>query len=662
MRTRPRTQSTRSQEMLQELFAEINDYLGDSPKPTQTRNEPTTTATTTTEYPIIDNNDEPPILLESDDEGEKHEIEASASYDDYDVCPITEDRPSVCICYKCNRERRRENNTPLYDPMDLPKERVTPTRSQSTIIDSRNGTSYGGISFGCIADRVKQTFGSSTDHKSGSTSTKNDKPARRWISRPKSLPSLKSTFGMADGGKASPQADIVMTTSTSTGYKQQHSSFHQQQQQQYEVPAEDRYQEQPAHVVMGSTGLHEQQLPFLTPSARTGNEHVVLRMAESRSIPRRQDRMVAYTNAYHDCIMARTNIIPWLTKQYSKGPPDAMFEYTPKPRKVGKSILSIFKRCAEKQQQQQQQHKQQQQHMQPISTYIVSTNTPSPLPQQQPSSSEPGLAYSSSSSSSNDTTPVSVLASSSNTTSNNNNSHISTSSGSSISIHHETTPSPSLYGNQTILNDPCSSSPSIMLAPSSSTGHPKEKQPVSILKKTRSSTSLPPPQTMEQDYPPRSRLLRARRHRSMYAPPPPPPPPPLPPHLMDDLYDQDDYYDGLDDEDDPRYYYRGYNRQSLPPPPPPVVAAMEYEEDGPYYDDSMDEEDEEEEEFYDDVDDPYYYNSSSSSRRRRMLSRTRPPPLTRMLPPPQPPMMPRRRSLYMDDPRRRFRSTRRVYR
>lgn len=220
----------------------------------------------------------------------------SASYDDYDVCPVTEDRPSVCICYKCNRARRRENNTPLYDQMELPKERVTPTRSQSTIIDSRNGTSYGGISFGCIADRVKQTFGSSTDHKSGSTSTKNDKPARRWISRPKSLPSLKSTFGMTEGGKSSPQADIVMATSSSTGYKQQpSSSFHYQQQQQYEVPAEDPYQEQPAHAVMASTGLHEQQLPFLTPSARTGNEHVALRMAESRSIPSRQDRMMAYS-------------------------------------------------------------------------------------------------------------------------------------------------------------------------------------------------------------------------------------------------------------------------------------------------------------------------------------------------------------------------------
>lgn len=281
----------------------------------------------------------------------------------------------------------------------------------------------------------------------------------------------------------------------------------------------------------------------------------------------------------------------------------------------------------------------QQQHMQPISTYIVSTNTPSPLPssQQQQPPSEPGLAYSgssSSSSSSNDTTPISVLGNTSNT----NNSHISTGSGSSISLHHDTTPSPS-YGNQTIMDDPSPSS--IMLAPSSSTGHQKQKQPVSILKKTRSSTSLPPSQSMEPDYPPKSRLLRARRHRSMYAPPP---------HtsMMDDLYDQDDYYDDLDDAD---YYYRGSGYRQ----PAPTAVALEYEEDalddGPYYDDSMDE-DAEEEEYYD-VDGPYYYNN-----RRRMLPRTRPPPLTRMLPPP--PMM-RRRSLYMDDPRRRCRLTRRVY-
>lgn len=132
----------------------------------------------------------------------------------------------------------------------------------------------------------------------------------------------------------SSQAD--MTTSTPTGYKQSSSYQH------IGVPAENQYQEQSAHAVIGLTGFHEQQQPFLTPSARTGGEHVALRMAESRNIPRRQDRMMAYSmsdafiqtithfqyeiaNAYHDCIMARTNIIPWLTKQYSKGPPDAMF-------------------------------------------------------------------------------------------------------------------------------------------------------------------------------------------------------------------------------------------------------------------------------------------------------------------------------------------------
>lgn len=50
----------------------------DSPKPTQTGNVPSSTITTN-EYPI-DNNDAPPILLESDDEGEKHEIEARYAF------------------------------------------------------------------------------------------------------------------------------------------------------------------------------------------------------------------------------------------------------------------------------------------------------------------------------------------------------------------------------------------------------------------------------------------------------------------------------------------------------------------------------------------------------------------------------------------------------
>ncbi|KAI7852307.1 hypothetical protein BDC45DRAFT_513983 [Circinella umbellata] len=87
------------------------------------------------------------------------------------------------------------------------------------------------------------------------------------------------------------------------------------------------------------------ELPFLTPATRVGEEHYPLKMKDSRALPTKQERMNAYNNAYYHCIMAKTNLIPWLTKQYSKGPPDTMFEYTPKPKKTSKKLFSIFKLC-----------------------------------------------------------------------------------------------------------------------------------------------------------------------------------------------------------------------------------------------------------------------------------------------------------------------------
>ncbi|KAG2219972.1 hypothetical protein INT45_002186 [Circinella minor] len=87
------------------------------------------------------------------------------------------------------------------------------------------------------------------------------------------------------------------------------------------------------------------ELPFLTPATRVGEEHYPLKMKDSRTLPTKQERMNAYNNAYYHCIMAKTNLIPWLTKQYCKGPPDTMFEYTPKPKKTSKKLFSIFKLC-----------------------------------------------------------------------------------------------------------------------------------------------------------------------------------------------------------------------------------------------------------------------------------------------------------------------------
>lgn len=86
-------------------------------------------------------------------------------------------------------------------------------------------------------------------------------------------------------------------------------------------------------------------IPFLTPSDRTDEVHQGVSVRDVRQMSSREDRMTAYSknkatvvfmipslialpyqdNAYYHCIYAKTNMIPWLQKQYNKGPPDAMF-------------------------------------------------------------------------------------------------------------------------------------------------------------------------------------------------------------------------------------------------------------------------------------------------------------------------------------------------
>ncbi|KAG0172730.1 hypothetical protein DFQ28_007437 [Apophysomyces sp. BC1034] len=85
-------------------------------------------------------------------------------------------------------------------------------------------------------------------------------------------------------------------------------------------------------------------LPYLTPTYRTGEPHCPLRMKDSRALPTHEERVNAYTNAYYHCIVAKTDLVPWLKKQYSKGPPDTMFEYIPPPRRFSKGLFSLFKK------------------------------------------------------------------------------------------------------------------------------------------------------------------------------------------------------------------------------------------------------------------------------------------------------------------------------
>ncbi|KAF7727168.1 hypothetical protein EC973_007943 [Apophysomyces ossiformis] len=85
-------------------------------------------------------------------------------------------------------------------------------------------------------------------------------------------------------------------------------------------------------------------VPFLTPDYRTGEPHSPLRMKDSRLLPSHEERVNAYNNAYYHCIAAKTDLIPWLKKQYSKGPPDTMFEYVPPPKRSSKGLFSLFKK------------------------------------------------------------------------------------------------------------------------------------------------------------------------------------------------------------------------------------------------------------------------------------------------------------------------------
>ncbi|KAI9278930.1 hypothetical protein BDA99DRAFT_493488 [Phascolomyces articulosus] len=87
------------------------------------------------------------------------------------------------------------------------------------------------------------------------------------------------------------------------------------------------------------------ELPFLTPGTRIGEKHEAEKWRGIRTLDSKEQRMAAYNNAYYHCIMAKSNLIPWLTKQYSKGPPDAMFDYTPKPKKMQRKLLGMFKLC-----------------------------------------------------------------------------------------------------------------------------------------------------------------------------------------------------------------------------------------------------------------------------------------------------------------------------
>ncbi|KAI9318565.1 hypothetical protein BX666DRAFT_1929366 [Dichotomocladium elegans] len=515
----------RSQEMLRDLFAEINDYLEDSTfgsaKTTKDERSPDTF------HPIVPENDEEyqgPVLLESDDDEEEEEqptaspkqpCSFTAPLDPFPetqipenlllLCPVTEERRSVCTCYDCSRGRRASLR-PSYETTPSPPA-LRPDSTGMCMVHN-NGSRLNGF-----ADRIRQSLTtpvqqgeiprrrerrSSSSSSSGNSRSRSNsailddsrsqpKQPRRWMLRPRSLPSLKNCVKQQQQQQQQqePSGPPVSTCRMSWSSSPASAVL---------PPVEHRYPS-------GHTSLRNGDIPFLTPSTRTGREHIALRMKECRMLPTRDERLAIYTNAYYDCIIAKSNLIPWLTKQYSKGPPDAMFEYTPPERKQPKSILSFFKRPCNSSEK-----PQKQQHMQPLSAFIVSTASPSPaatapplslpLPppiysQQQPyaQQQQPEGAAGDYGGSSTASAPTFTPPSSSDTTS--------------------TSSSDLLLGMASDdMMDPMQPEALKMQAK-------KQQRPVSILKKSKSTFSLLPPSDFSTTaLPPREHLVYPQTHKN----------------------------------------------------------------------------------------------------------------------------------------------------
>ncbi|KAI9015870.1 hypothetical protein CLU79DRAFT_336042 [Phycomyces nitens] len=100
----------------------------------------------------------------------------------------------------------------------------------------------------------------------------------------------------------------------------------------------------PSEMVYSTSPSH--QWSCLTPANRNGEEHIPLRTMDLDGLNTHRDRMIAYEHAYYNCIAAKTYLTPWVKKQYSKGPPDAMFDYTPPPKRSTSRIFGLFKRSS----------------------------------------------------------------------------------------------------------------------------------------------------------------------------------------------------------------------------------------------------------------------------------------------------------------------------
>ncbi|SAL95190.1 hypothetical protein [Absidia glauca] len=390
-------------DMMQELFEEINGYLGDQGKPTvdpSTAGSPTTSILSplnmstkgeeedyieNSKYPTPDSTMDPSdeslkslsplqtaMFVESDDDDSSFGTNrGDPRYSP--THPNDHTEQAVCACYKCKDDEpgRLGNNATATTATE------PPSSKQRVLHKPKSTSSFGAVSsakLAHIAGLVKQTListprdiltappptnqqhslpGSTFDNLSETTPTSYNYDQRDMaVIRPHDDPlsPLGGTFSSHHASNTSERSDLPtfygdnVASSINLEHRENQwnnsggdYNLHDLSSSNTCIPGE---QQQPL-MVEGDTP----QLPFLTSSHRLGEPHVIaLRTKMARDVGSHDDRINAYNNAYSHCIMARTDMVPWIKKQYSKGPPDLVQNYTPRPKRSSKALFGLFKR------------------------------------------------------------------------------------------------------------------------------------------------------------------------------------------------------------------------------------------------------------------------------------------------------------------------------
>ncbi|KAI8085201.1 uncharacterized protein BX664DRAFT_338798 [Halteromyces radiatus] len=410
-----------SQDMIQELFEEINEYLGDQGKSEQ---EPMTPSILSPFNLSTEGDDDDDQQIQEDetntqDDLSNHSKISSPStlqtamfvesdkediYDDddqnYTADPTQiehhHDDQVVCLCYKCKTQQLNDSSQVddnHYATTSIQNQLQPSISKQRLLQRPKSTTSFGVVSsakLAHIAGLVKQTL----------TSTPRDLGPDAYNKRRHST--LDTNFSSIVKSSLSPVNTVynkstqrdqqsrppLLSTHSSNNYTENISQSNNVERQENEVyndtNDDDDHQQYTNTVNLAPTDWHTTNefdsssydgnnqslarnlqkvdpypgekeqisgipnfspLPFLTPIHRIGEPHsIVLRTKMAREVGTHEDRINAYNNAYSHCIMARTDMVPWIKKQYSKGPPDLVMNYTPKPKKSSKSLFGIFKR------------------------------------------------------------------------------------------------------------------------------------------------------------------------------------------------------------------------------------------------------------------------------------------------------------------------------